>query len=167
MKFKWANPAEEEEQRTRRPDGVVWNSVDNVILFLEFTRAMDNPDNMSAALERKGGQYNIAVEAARRANLLYTVATAPLIFGVRGTVLLDEARDALIALGLPDGKLKKALAAGVRAAITAASDMCSARAAALRCLPKAPRGADGKRIRVVIPPKPFKPAPWRAERGVW
>ena len=172
--FAWANEAEEEQQRRRRPDGVVWNEITGEVTFLEFTRAMDNPDNMSAALARKGHQYDAAVAALRRAQgrrrtrhatRIGCVATAPLIFGVRGTVMIDEARTALGQLGLTEAQLKRALAAGVRAAITAASDMCTARAAALKCLPRKPRGRDGRRVTEVIPPKPYKGATWRSDRG--
>ena len=153
---------------------MVWYEITGEVTFLEFTRAMDNPDNMSAALARKGHQYDAAVEALRRAQgrrrtrhatRIGCVATAPLIFGVRGTVMIDEARTALGQLGLTEAQLKRALAAGVCAAITAASDMCTARAAALKCLPRKPRGQDGRRVTEVIPPKPYKGAPWRSDRG--
>lgn len=132
---------------------------------------------MSVALETKGQQYWAAVAALERAQrsraykhssrIIY-VATALLIFGVRGVVLMDDVRAALASFQLTEAQLKRVLAVGVRAAIAAASDMCSARAAALRCLPKAPRGADGKRVKVHIPQKPFWAGPWRGERGrVW
>ena len=175
FQFRWANEVEEARQRRRRPDGVAWNEVLGEVMFLEFTRAMDNPDNMSAALARKGHQYDAAVAALLRAQTrratrhsshIAKVSTAPLIFGVRGTVMIDEARTALAGLGLKEAQLKRALAAGVRAAITAASDMCTARVAALKCLPKKPRGPGGKRVKVIIPPKPFKAGPWRGDRGV-
>jgi hypothetical protein len=174
FKFKWANEVEEERQQDRRPDGVAWNEVSGQVIFLEFTRAMDNPDNMAAALEKKGQQYAAAMRALERAQrcremkhstrILY-ISTAPLIFGVRGTVLFNEARASLMPFNLTEAKLKRVLAAGVRAAITAASDMCSARTAALRSLPKAPRGADGKRVKEKIPQKPFKMGHWRGDRG--
>ena len=174
FKFAWANAREEEEQRRRRPDGVAWNEVEGKVVFLEFTRAMDNPDNMSEALVNKGRQYEAAMAALRRAQNLRAlrhssrisaVVTAPLIFGVRGTVMVNEAREVLSSLQLSEAQLRKVLAAGVRAAISAASDLCTARAAALRCLPKAPRGPDGKRVKVVIPPKPQRQTPWRGDRG--
>ena len=79
--------------------------------------------------------------------------------------MIDEARNALAGLGMTEGQLKRALAAGVRAAITAASDMCTARTAALKCLPRKPRGPGGKRAKVVIPQKPFKAGIWRGDRG--
>jgi hypothetical protein len=174
FKFKWASALEEAEQANRRADGVAWNEVNGQVMFLEFTRAMDNPDNMSAALETKGDQYKEAVRALERAqrcrqtkhptSIIY-ISTAPLIFGVRGTVLMDEARAALMPFNLTEAQLKKVLGAGVRAAITAASDMCSARAAALKCLPKAPRGANGRRVQVKIPQKPFRARHWRGDRG--
>ena len=80
-------------------------------------------------------------------------------------VLLDEARMSSGALKLTEAHLKRVLAAGVRAAIAAASDMCTARTAALLCLPKAPRGADGRRVKILIPQKPFKAGHWRRDRG--
>ena len=144
------------------------------VIFLEFTRAMDNPDNMVEALATKGQQYSIPMEALRRAQTMRTlrhsshissVSTAPLIFGVRGTVLVTEAANSLAPLKMTSAQLRKVLAHGVRAAITAASDMCSARFAALRCLPAAPRGPNGKHIKIVIPPKPAQQRPWRSDRG--
>ena len=79
--------------------------------------------------------------------------------------MLEVAREALLPFGMSEAQLRKVLAAGVRAAITAASDLCTARAAALLCLPKAPRGSDGKRVKIVIPPKPQRQASWRGDRG--
>ena len=67
FKFKWADAAEEEEQCKRRPDGVAWNEVEGRVVFLEFTRAMDNPDNIRDALEAKGVQYAAAERALERA----------------------------------------------------------------------------------------------------
>ena len=66
-----------------------------------------------------------------------SISTAPLIFGVRGTVMMDTAREALQRLLLTESQLKRVLAAGVRAAITAASNMCSGRVAALKCCARA------------------------------
>ena len=174
FKFAWASREEELEQQARRPDGVAWNELEGKVIFLEFTRAMDNPDNMAAALERKGQQYVVAMDALRRAQdrrdtrhkiRIGQVSTAPLIFGVRGTVLINDARSSLQGLQLSEKQLLKVLTRGVREAVTAASDMCSARMAALKCLPRAPRGPDGKRIKVVIPPKPFQRPSWRSDRG--
>jgi hypothetical protein len=174
FKFKWASVTEEREQEVRRPDGVAWNPVKGEVIFLEFTRAMDNPDNMAAACIAKGAQYDVPIRALRRAqdfratkhkDHIYSITTAPLIFGVRGTVLMDVASEALRPLGLTHAQMKTTLARGVRAAITAASEMCSARFAALRSVPAAPRGPNGKRIRIIIPPKPFVATRWRGERG--
>lgn len=170
FEFAWSSLDEEVEQQDRRPDGVAYNEMEGTVIFLEFTRAMDNPDNMLRALADKGEQYVEAVAALERAQRrratrhlprIQSVSTAPLIFGVRGTVLMTTAREALHQLKLTEPQLKRVLAAGVRAAITAASNMCSARAAALKCLPRAPRGPDGKRAKVIIPPKPFQPPTWR------
>lgn len=165
FKFDWTSPAEERQQMTRRPDGVVWNPVLGKVIFLEFTRAMDNPKNMALACATKGRQYLVPMRAAQRANLLYTVSTSPMIFGVRGTVLMTEAAEGLKDLKLTGAQLKRVLASGVRAAITAASEMCSARFAALRSLPASPRGRDGKKIKTVIPQKPAIARPWRSDRG--
>ena len=78
---------------------------------------------------------------------------------------MEVAREALQPLNLTESQLKRVLARGVREAIAGASDMCSARCAAMKCLPKAPRGPDGKRVKVVIPPKQYQPRGWRQDRG--
>ena len=61
---------------------------------------MDNPDNMREACQAKGLQYREAMAALDRAQQLAAtkhpttiriISTAPLIFGVRGTVLFEEA----------------------------------------------------------------------------
>ena len=88
-----------------------------------------------------------------------------MIFGVRGTVLMTEAAEGLKDLKLTGAQLKRVLASGVCAAITAASEMCSARFAALRSLPASPRGRDGKKVKTVIPQKPAIARPWRSDRG--
>ena len=97
--------------------------------------------------------------------LIYIAIFASVIFVVQGTVMINEACKALEVLGLKEAQLKKALAAGVRAAVTGASDMCTARTAALKYLPQRPRGPGGKRVKVLIPQKPFKASPWRSDRG--
>ena len=143
-------------------------------MFLEFTRTMDNPDNMQEACQAKGLQYQEAMAALDRAQrraatkhptTIRIISTAPLIFGVRGTVLFEEAREGLLSLNLTPAELDKVLAQGVRAAMGAAADMCAARFAAQRALPRVPHGADGKCIKLVIPPKPFKPTEWQGDRG--
>ena len=174
FQFAWSTEEERRQQQDRRPDGVAYNELEGTVVFLEFTRAMDNPENMLAAFEKKGQQYSTAMEALIRAQSraatqhnphIGSVTTAPLIFGVRGTVLMEEARASLQALKLSGKQLAKVLTCGVRAAITAASEICTARTAALRCLPKAPRGPDGRRVKVLIPQKPFRHLPWRSDRG--
>ena len=175
FQFNWASNREEEKQSKRRPDGVAWNPVLGKVIFLEFTRAMDNPTNMTEACEAKGRQYTFAMRALRKAQepgqrkrgsvAIASVSTAPLVFGVRGTVLMEVATESLAPLGLKKTQLDKVLASGVRAAVTAASDMCAARFAALRTLPAKPRGPNGKRMKTVIPPKPTRFLPWRSERG--
>ena len=175
FQFNWASKLEEAKQMQRRPDGVAWNPVLGKVIFLEFTRAMDNPINMAAACEAKGQQYSFAMRALRKAQepgqrkresvAIASVSTAPLIFGVRGTVMMDVATEALSALGLTKAQIDKVLASGVRAAVTAASEMCAARFAALRTLPAKPRGPNGRRAKNIIPQKPTRASPWRSERG--
>ena len=171
--YKWASVAEGATQLRRRPDAVAWNPHSKTLLLLEFTRAMDKPDTMEAALQAKGQQYTAAVHAIRAAQrergtdrTIESVATVPLIFGVRGSVLLTEALAGLRPLDLTPAQFEKVMTRGVRAAITGLSDMCTARFAALRCLPR-PLPTPGRRRNspVVIPPKPFVRAPWRSDRG--
>ena len=80
-------------------------------------------------------------------------------------MLVSEAAEALQGLNLTAAQLRRVLAHGVRAAIAAASEMCSARTTALKCLPARPRGPDGKWAKITIPPKPFKAPHWRQDRG--
>ena len=136
---------------------------------------MDNPDNMREACAAKGQQYIKPMRAIMKAQepgqkkrgspTVYSATTAPLIFGVRGTAMINVAAESLAPLGLTKAQLDTVLASGVRAAITAASDMCAARFAALRTLPAKPRGQRGTRRKQVIPPKPTRLPPWRSERG--
>ena len=51
--YEWANAEEADKQLRRRPDAVAWHPHRRVLLLLEFTRAMDTPDNMAAALGKK------------------------------------------------------------------------------------------------------------------
>jgi pseudouridine-5'-phosphate glycosidase len=99
---------------------------------------MDQQDNMAKASERKGMQYSEAMDALRRAQRrrgtqgeTSVVSTLPILVGVRGSVEYSEAVNEFNVFKLSKRKLDKVLAAGVRAAITAASNMISARAAAL------------------------------------
>ena len=174
FQFMWKTEAEKQRQMVRRPDGVAWNPVLGRVIFLEFTRAMDNPENMTTACMLKGRQYAVPMRALQQAQqsrelrhsqAIHSITTSPLIFGVRGTVLMKEAREGLAPMELTEKQLKTVLASGVRAAITAASEMCAARFAALRSVPVQPRGPDGKRVKVIIPPKPFRQQQWRADRG--
>ena len=135
--FKWTDRRQERRQRRRRPDGVAWHEQEGRLIFMEFSRPMDQDDNLSASSLRKGGQYNDAVAAIRRGQQtregqvrqVKAVSTAPLIFGVRGSVDYADLAEQLrpFALKQPD----KVMAAGVRAAITAASTMIDARREAL------------------------------------
>ena len=136
--FAWANPLEARKQRDRRPDGVAFHSVTKRVVFLEVSRPMDQEDNMAKASERKGEQYTEAVQALCRAQRrrgmqgeTTAVSTLPILVGVRGSVEYSEAVREFGVFELSKRKLDKVLAAGVRAAITAASNMISARAAAL------------------------------------
>jgi len=171
--FQWTEE-EREEQEHRRPDGVAWNPVSKVVLFLEFTRCMDHPHTLREAVERKERQYDAAVDALFRAqdrakydDKLQHIVTIPLVFGVRGSVAYAEACEGLRWFNMSEAKRDKVLACGVREAITGASDLCTARFAALKSLPRAPRGADGKRVKIRIPPKPHGVGKgWRADRWV-
>ena len=171
--FEWKDAAEEEKQVKRRPDGVAWNAIERTVLFFEFTRCMDHSFTMDAALVRKAHQYDEAVDALSRAQAniplsartVTQVHTVPMIFGVRGAVAYAEACQALQWFKLSQARQDKILAQGVREAITGASDLCTARFEALRKIPAAPRLPNGRRQRVIIPPKPYRPSEWRADRG--
>lgn len=54
---------EEQQQAGRRPDGVAYNPILWQVIFLEFMRAMDNPENMAAANQAKGRQYAVPMRA--------------------------------------------------------------------------------------------------------
>jgi ribonuclease HI len=136
--FAWANPLEARKQKDRRPDGVAFHAVTKRVVFLEVSRPMDQEDNMAKASERKGEQYTEAVQALYRAQQrrdmrgeTTSASTLPILVGVRGSVEYAEAVREFSVFGLSKRKLDKVLAAGVRAAITAGSNMISARAAAL------------------------------------
>lgn len=55
--IEWASPQEAAVQQKRRPDAVAWDPSSKTVLILEFTRAMDAPETMAAALAAKGTQY--------------------------------------------------------------------------------------------------------------
>ena len=67
FKFRWASELEKQEQESRRPDGVAWNPVLGKVIFLEFTQAMDNPDNFAAACAAKGRQYEVPMRVLKHA----------------------------------------------------------------------------------------------------
>ena len=87
------------------------------------------------------------------------------MFGVRGSVVYDEAFSALECFKLTQAKKDRILACGVRKAIKGANDLCTARYAALREMPKRARGANRRRVKVVIPPKPRQAQSWLADQG--
>eukprot|EP00287_Rhodomonas_sp_CCMP768_P017794 CAMPEP_0202822118 /NCGR_PEP_ID=MMETSP1389-20130828/10846_1 /ASSEMBLY_ACC=CAM_ASM_000865 /TAXON_ID=302021 /ORGANISM="Rhodomonas sp., Strain CCMP768" /LENGTH=122 /DNA_ID=CAMNT_0049494981 /DNA_START=1 /DNA_END=366 /DNA_ORIENTATION=+ len=103
--------------------------------LLEFTQAMDNPATMAKALRAKARQYRTAEDALERGQQLLpwsqrkltTVITVPFIFGVRGAVMVEECLPLFQAMRLPKKIERRILAAGVRAAIAGACDMCHAR----------------------------------------
>ena len=170
--FTWPSPEAAEEGNARRPDGVAWNSASKKLYFLEFTRCMDHEHTMLAALAAKRTQYvkemaalRCAQRALPRENRLTTIETLPFIFGARGAVRYSEAICSLNALGTPQKKHDTVLAAGVRAAITSCSDMCSARFAELKKLPGKARLPNGRLQRTIIPPKPTQLPTWRSDRG--
>ena len=134
---------------------------------------MDHDHTMKEALLRKGHQYDQALDAIQRAQhgvplkdqQVSNAVTLPLVFGVRGSVAYAEACSAFEWFKLSPAKRDRILACGVREAIKGANDMCNARFAALRVLPGPPRLANGRRAKIVIPPKPTRPQQWRADRG--
>jgi ribonuclease HI len=138
--FEWESTAQAERELPRRPDCVMYNKLKRTVLILEFTRAMDNPSTLAAALAAKTAQYAKAAAALRRAqigkppsaNTLDTVEVIPLIFGVRGTVLEEPCQPLFTTLGLKKAQATKVLATGARSAIEAASAICAARRTALR-----------------------------------
>ena len=131
LHFDWASEYEAFKQGRRRPDCIAVNRHAKKVIFLEFTRAMDHFHTMPRAHECKSKQYTTAVAALRRALPDHRVTTAPMVFGVRGSVLHTAAVEELRPFNLTPAGQKRVLAAGVRAAITAASDMITARYAAL------------------------------------
>jgi hypothetical protein len=135
--FKWTDRLQAWRQRRRRPDGVAWHEQDKVLLFLEFSRPMDQDENIRASTLQKGTQYDEAVNAILKGQRsqegqlqpIKVVRTVPLIFGVRGSVDLQD-----ITSQLAPFKMKKparVIAAGIRAAISGASNMIVARREAL------------------------------------
>ena len=129
--FEWATEYEGVQQAARRPDCLAYHPVHKQVIFLEFTRAMDHHHTMPSARDTKSRQYAAAVTALRRGMPGVHVRTAPMVFGVRGSVLYPDALSELRPFALTPAGEKKVLAAGVRAAVTAASDMITARYAAL------------------------------------
>ena len=137
--FKWKDAREQRKQERRRPDAVAWNALTGALYFLEFSRPMDQDGSLAAAADRKGCQYDAAVDAIMRgqrsregrarSERVHTVRTIPLVFGVRGSVEYADLKYELGPFNIK--RLDKTLAAGVRAAIEGASDMVSARTAAL------------------------------------
>ena len=130
--FEWASEYEEVKQINSRPDCLAYNPSTKQVLFLEFTRAMDHVHTMPAAHACKTKQYDAAVRALKKGNPSFMIRTAPLVFGVRGSVLYTPATSELYPFGLTTAKKRQVLAAGVRAAVSAASDMITARYAALK-----------------------------------
>mmetsp|Transcript_3682 Transcript_3682/g.7442 ORF Transcript_3682/g.7442 Transcript_3682/m.7442 type:complete len:131 (+) Transcript_3682:368-760(+) len=126
---------------------------------------MDQLANMRASMDRKSEQYAAAMTAISRAQLatpffdrqVRDVRTLPMIVGVRGSVLYDDAVADLAIFELPKRKVDRVLAAGVRAAISVASEMITGRTVALPNAP--PRGRQAFR------PRARRQVHWRAERG--
>eukprot|EP00961_Rhodomonas_salina_P239648 3237089-Rhodomonas_salina.1 len=92
---------------------------------------MDHPHTLAAALQVKSSQYAAVEQAAMRAQrsknyldrTVVHASTAPFIFGVRGSVLTLESAPFFRLLNLTTSQESKVLAHGVRAAISAASDL--------------------------------------------
>ena len=76
--------------------------------------------------------------------------TIPFVFGVRGSVAYADACTGLQWFKLSQAKIDKVLACGIREAITGANDMCNARYAALREMPRRPRQANGRLEKIII-----------------
>jgi hypothetical protein len=133
--LQWQDAQEEAREHHRRPDCVAYNRNQRRAFILEFTRAMDNPQTMAAALDAKTLQYATAAEACRRArdsskqNAVAEVDIIPFIFGVRGAMLVPHCQPFFRHLGLSPAQTRKVLAAGVRAAIAGAHSLCAARIA--------------------------------------
>ena len=106
---------------------------------------MDQGDSLEAATLRKGEQYDSAVRAVQRGqrSVRFSARTVPLVFGVRGSVDHTD-----ILFHLSPFQLKKpdrVVAAGVRAAVAAASTMIDGRKAKLAEM--AAEGRQGSRRR--------------------
>ena len=175
--FQWADESEQLQEQDRRPDGVAYHKVSGQLVFLEFTRSMDHPHTLAAALQVKSSQYAAAERAAMRAQrskdyfdrTVVHASTAPFIFGVRCSVLTLESAPFFRLLDLTTSQESKVLAHGVRAAIGAASDLCAARMAARKRQPPPPgskRTPGGRRKKAPSPPLRWHSAPWRADRGM-
>eukprot|EP00961_Rhodomonas_salina_P016773 226265-Rhodomonas_salina.1 len=153
FQYIWAFEEEQQEQLKRRPDGVAWNQKERKITFLELTRCMDHGDNMTAARANKSCQYDIAIAAIKRAqNALprgdrSSVFTAPLIFGVRGSVLSGHAATVLRSVEVKEEHVTAILRRGVRAAIKRLTVMTGARKTALQNLQNLPSNARQARRR--------------------
>ena len=111
---------------------------------------MDQGDSLTAATLRKGEQYDAAVQAVTKGerpqrSSQFAVSTAPLVFGVRGSVDYADILLHLAPFNLhrPD----RVLAAGVRAAVAAASTMIDGRKAKLAELAAVGRQSRGGRAR--------------------
>lgn len=143
--FEWKNQEEAVKQTNRRPDGVEWNLIKHMVLFLEFTRCMDHPNTITAALASKSKQYDKAVEGLYQAqdclqppqHTVINVQTLPMVFGVRGAVAYTEVRESLKWFKLSQTKIGKVLAKWVREAMTRVSELCTAQFKALCKVPAA------------------------------
>ena len=131
FEYAWTDDRERRKQAQRRPDCIAYHAGSKQVLLMEFTRAMDHEHTMPRALDTKTHQYDAAVRAIRRGDSSVHVRTVPVVFGVRGSILYNEAVSEFRSFGLKETVVAKVLAAGVRAAVTAASDMITARFAAL------------------------------------
>ena len=129
--FDWTSDEEGLEEMDRRPDCTAYSRAAKRIVLMEFTRAMDRPLTMANALSTKSTQYKKATIALRKGQPRFAVHTAPFIFGALGSVAYAEAAAQLKAFSLTPAQTEHVLAAGCRAAITAASDMATARYASM------------------------------------
>eukprot|EP00961_Rhodomonas_salina_P184856 2495673-Rhodomonas_salina.2 len=132
-------------------------------------QCMDHEHMLKAALAVKSHQYYAVVQAALLAQAttsydqctVKTVSTAPFIFGFRGSILTLDCAPFFHLLGLSQAKTDDILASCVRAAVTAASDMCTACLAAKAKQPPAslPRLPGKRKHQTTIPNKPWHASP--------
>eukprot|EP00961_Rhodomonas_salina_P153315 2063963-Rhodomonas_salina.3 len=134
--FQWDSPEEERKEQQHRPNITAWpeHAADWIVLFLEFTRATNKPDNMDRAKAAKGSQYYAVVCAINNAADVpgtedICACTLPFTFGTLGSVLEPEAHSHLEQLDIKKKHFNSILGACVRAAVLGLAAMSDARTA--------------------------------------